>query len=268
MTHDEAETLLGAYALDATSDEERHQVEAHLAGCPRCQAELDAHREVAALMAGGLSDEVPARVWERVAAATAPGRATGRATVPPPALAPLAVPDGQRRLRHLPVARRPRAVAQGLGVVAGLAAAVAALVLGTEVGQLRSQVHRLQQQMGTASIANAAALAATGPHATVTLTAADGARAATVVVVPNGPAYWVSSTLATLPASETYQLWGLVRGKPVSLGLIGPDPSRTGAFRVGAGATKLMVTAEPAGGTPLPTTAVVAVGTVPVGALG
>ena len=34
----------------------------------------------------------------------------------------------------------------------------------------------------------------------------------------------VSSSLSLLPANETYQLWGIVRGQPVSLGLLGNQP--------------------------------------------
>ena len=79
MTHDEAEQLLGAYALDATSVEEREQVEAHLAGCPRCQAEVASHREVTAMLAVGLGGEAPAGLWDKVAAATFSAR-------PPPQL--------------------------------------------------------------------------------------------------------------------------------------------------------------------------------------
>ena len=41
-THQEIEELLGAYALDAVDDDERDLVEAHLAGCPRCRAEVAA----------------------------------------------------------------------------------------------------------------------------------------------------------------------------------------------------------------------------------
>jgi anti-sigma-K factor RskA len=67
--------------------------------------------------------------------------------------------------------------------------------------------------------------------------------------------------------SKTYQLWGLVRGKPVSLALLGPDPREPGQFRVEGGTTKLMVTAEPAGGASLPTTAVLAAGAVPPAAM-
>ena len=55
MTHDEVSELLGAFALDAVDGEEYEQIEAHLSECPRCRAEVDAHREVAAALGNRLS---------------------------------------------------------------------------------------------------------------------------------------------------------------------------------------------------------------------
>ena len=270
MTHDEAEQLLGAYALDATSDEEREQVEAHLAGCPRCQAEVASHREVTAMLAVGLGGEAPAGLWDKVAAATFSARPPAAAPLPPPQLGPLRASAHMKvpRLGVVRAAGRARALAWG-GAVAAAAAAVAfASFFGLQAGQLRSQVHQLERRASVPSLAAAAARATAGAHATVTLVAPDGARAATVVVAPHGLAYWLSSSLGELPGTRTYQLWGLVRGKPVSLALLGPDPREVGAFRVEAGTAKLMVTAEPAGGVPLPTTAVLAAGAVPAGIAG
>lgn len=267
MTHDDAQQLLGAYALDSTNEEEREQVEAHLVGCAICQAEVATHRELAAMMAVAPGSEPPAGLWDKIAASTfsAPSRAGEHTPASYPVLVPATAAAGGQRLRLL------RARARTLGLAAGAAAVAAAVafasVFGVQVGHLRSQVHRLEQQVGASSVASAAARAAAGPHATVTLAAAGGGPAATVLVAPHGLAYWLSSSLARLPGSKTYQLWGLVDGKPVSLALLGADPREVGLFRVGPGTTKLMVTAEPAGGAPLPTTAVLATGALPGGAI-
>lgn len=43
MTHDDVAALFGAYALDSTSEEEREEIEAHLATCPPCRAEAAAY---------------------------------------------------------------------------------------------------------------------------------------------------------------------------------------------------------------------------------
>ena len=61
--------LVGAYALDALSDEERDAFEAHLATCEPCQAELASFADVLDGLAedGALAD-VPAGLSERIAA--------------------------------------------------------------------------------------------------------------------------------------------------------------------------------------------------------
>lgn len=66
MTHAEIAELLGAYALDAVSVEEAAEIEEHLAECPRCRAEVSAHREVAGVL-GNLSGSAPAGLWSRIA---------------------------------------------------------------------------------------------------------------------------------------------------------------------------------------------------------
>ena len=58
MTHAEIAELLGAYALDAVSPDEAAEIEEHLAECPRCRAEVSAHREVAGVL-GNLSGTAP-----------------------------------------------------------------------------------------------------------------------------------------------------------------------------------------------------------------
>jgi hypothetical protein len=66
VTHAEIAELLGAYALDAVSAEEAVEIEEHLAECPRCRAEVSAHREVAGVL-GNLSGTAPAGLWSRIA---------------------------------------------------------------------------------------------------------------------------------------------------------------------------------------------------------
>src|SRR5690606_4393398 len=65
--HDEIAELLGAYALDAVEPEEAAAVEAHLAVCPRCAAEVADHREVAAMLAHS-GAPAPEGLWSRISA--------------------------------------------------------------------------------------------------------------------------------------------------------------------------------------------------------
>ena len=56
------------FALDALDDDEHEMIEAHLAECPRCRAELDAHREVAAAL-GNSVEPLPEGLWSSIASA-------------------------------------------------------------------------------------------------------------------------------------------------------------------------------------------------------
>jgi anti-sigma-K factor RskA len=69
--------------------------------------------------------------------------------------------------------------------------------------------------------------------------------------------------MPALSSDETYQLWGIINGTPISIGLMGDLPNEVG-FTVAGGATpsSLDVTVEPAGGTQTPTSPVVASGVV------
>jgi anti-sigma factor RsiW len=239
VTEAEIESLLGAYALDAVDEDERAEVEAHLATCPRCRAEVAAHREVAALMANG-SVAAPEGLWDRIAGelspelpATAPGAAELLAQLPRPA-----------RLER----RHPRAFAGALALAAAVMVVVALLSL--QVANLTQQVHSPK-----AGLSAAVDSVLAHQHRTITLTAADRSHDATVVIGSDDEGYWIGSNLAQLPSSETYQLWTVVRGKEiVSLGVLGPDPKATSAFRLAPDMGRLMVTVEPEGGTPGPTT--------------
>ncbi len=104
--HDRLRELVAVYALDAVDNAERGEIDAHLAGCAECRAELDGHRStLAALAESHASDNPPGHVWEAIAAATG---------VPP-----------RRARRRLPT----------MAAIAA-AAAVVALLVGALVGRL------------------------------------------------------------------------------------------------------------------------------------
>ena len=68
------------FALDALEGDEHELIEAHLAECPRCRAELDAHREVAAAL-GNSVEPLPEGLWSSIAERPAAAIATEE---PPP----------------------------------------------------------------------------------------------------------------------------------------------------------------------------------------
>ena len=241
MKHSEVDDLLAPYALDAVEDAEQLAVEAHLSECGRCRAEVARHREVAALFSASPA-EPPPTLWERIhgSLGEVPEAAVGR----PEAVAVL---DGARP-------RRDRLALAG-GLLGGLAAAAAvlAIVLAVQVSSLNGKVANLTAALGRRGLDSAVAAALVRPHHEARLSSASGSATAQVVLTPSGQDYWVGSSLPKLSSGRSYQLWALVGRKPVSIALVGADPSAYSAFRLGAGATALMVTAEPAAGSPSPT---------------
>jgi anti-sigma factor RsiW len=231
LRHDEVEELLGAYALDAVDPEEADAVEAHLADCPRCRAEVDAHREVAAYLARG-GAPAPEQVWSRIAAAI-------DGDAPPPMR--LVVEDD----------RKPRSRWIRWGGPALAAAAVLAIVA---VG-----VSTLGGDDAEGGDLDAVALDAfESPDATTAeLVDEDGAVVARAAVLPDGQGYLLAEPLPDLDEG-TYQLWGSDDGTIVSLGVLGPAPE-TIAFPAGAAHDVLMISVEDAA-VASPTRAPVAVG--------
>jgi anti-sigma-K factor RskA len=242
-SHDAAAELLGAYALHALDPAETEVVEAHVAECPRCTAELAEHYEVASLL-GNAGDNAPPELWDRIAADLIRPAAEGPAAAP-------------RLTRVTPAARRPRPARRlsPRAAVATLAAAaaIAIALLGLQVGHLDHRVSQLSATPAQRALAD--------PQARhIALTSATGHQTlATLVVLPSGSAYLVDKHMPVLPASETYQLWSMTPGRTVSVGLLGRSPSTVAVtLSPTAPATAYAITVEPAGGVPAPTDAPVA----------
>lgn len=261
--HEEIQGLLGVYALDAVDPTTTRLVEEHLSGCLRCAAEVAQHHEVAGLLAnsgGTAPDQVwdgiaarldgPADGWDRLAARLGTEAATRETTGPPGAV---------------PLWRsgRQRWAAAAAGLVAA-AAAVVALILGLQVGHLHSQVRALQ----AAPHLTAAEQAALADPSTlrIPLRAPTGTRRgapATVVLTADGTGFVVNDDLSALPADQTYQLWGVLDGRTVSLGLLGARPAIVPFSVAGGGAVQAFaITAERAGGVVQSTHRAVAAGVV------
>jgi hypothetical protein len=228
VTHEEIQELLGAFALDAVDGEERDLVEAHLAGCPRCRAEVERHRETASLLAHQ-GERAPDGVWDRIA---------GALDETPPAL-----DLGRIGRRSVPLR------------VAALTMAVAAAVIlfvGVALGRRDSgdldRVGRIVDALQKAGLSNAAQAALADPHAEqVNLTSADGRAAAQVVRLADGTGYLVPTKLPALPAGRVYQLWAVRADAKISLGVLGQNPDVSG-FRMAGPVVAYAVTEEAAGG--------------------
>lgn len=268
--HDELQELLGAYALDAVDPEEAAAIERHLPTCPRCRNELTDHREVAALL-GYAGAAAPSGVWDRIVAsleepppalrltrapkyvgpppasrfapAADPTAAEPGAPLAKPAI-PAATPD-RAPVVPLETGRRRRAVPMRFMVAMGTAAAVIVALLGIEIGRL--QTHHSPPVTGNLAML-AYQVADANPQAHhVVLSSPDGAHTVKAVIVPDGMTYIGPGNLARLPPDQTYQMWGVVNGARISLGVIGDTPTYA-AFTTPPVATVLAMTVEQRGG--------------------
>lgn len=244
LNHAEVRELLGAYALDAVDGDELEAVERHLDECPACRAEVKDHREVAAHMAAGWSP-APEGVWDRIAGALEEN---------PPSMAVNIGAVRQVREEERASGRRqgPRGRAAGpvrAALAVGVAASVALVAfLGVKVVDTSNQVDHLAEQLAEGDMGRAAAAAAKRPDARlVSMRSADGRASADAVLLADGSGYLVKSTLPSLSSSQTYQLWAVVGGDKISVGVLGPSPGPL-AFRAPPDASALAITAEQAGG--------------------
>jgi anti-sigma-K factor RskA len=214
--------LLGAYALDAVDAEDRRRVEDYLEVNPRAEAEVQAHREVATMLAFTGMD-APADLWGRIA-----DEISEQAPPPGPELARV------MSLDEHPRGRRISAVAPWL-----MSAAAAAVIVFVAIGLADSA------DAPDEPLANAVELARADRDSLTTTLVADGSEAvAEAIIDQDGHGYVLARDLPTLPDGQTYQLWGVVEGGDViSLGIFGPNPEIE-TFTVEGAVEALAITIE------------------------
>ena len=192
ISHEEAQELLGAYALDAVEEDEAALVEYHLDRCPRCRDELRNHREVVGLLAYA-GHEAPAGLWDRVVE----GIREAGSSAPAPALRSVAARPGSR---ILPLRSR-RVLA-----IVGAAAVVAIALLGVEVTRLQHRTDQLSSQVASVTTspqptmaAVRQALAEPGAKRVNLRSPAGGPAQLDAVILPSGAGYVYSPQLLPLP---------------------------------------------------------------------
>ncbi|MBB2891567.1 anti-sigma factor [Flexivirga oryzae] len=246
--NDDIHALIGAYALDAVTDTERTEFEAHLQACGECRAELAGLREATAMLGAAEQATPPPALRDAVlsgisavrplppvvdAGTSSPGRHTARSD------------DGGTRadLSERQPGRRP-----WRWLVA--AAAAAAIIVGgiawhPWTGSHPATVSATQQ-----------VLQASDAHRYVTHL--DGATATVVFSPKLGKSVLESEHMAAAPAGHTYQLWYMTAsGKATSAGLFTPPSDGTGRVLLTGDADRAAlvgITVEPRGGSPQPTT--------------
>jgi anti-sigma-K factor RskA len=249
----DAHTLAGAYVMDAISAPDRARFEQHLTRCEECARETASLREATAVLGTAAAEPLPTGLKERVMAAAAMTRQQ-----PPVDEAEVAAHARRERaparagtwLRSLAWPGRLALAAAGAAAAAVLALAV---VFGVDNGSMQQQLNQAQassQQIAAVLTAKDAVMT-TGP--------VTGGGTATIVMSHSRHALvFTARGLHALPASHGYELWliGSAGTRPVGMLPAGSDgmagPVIASGLRQG---DHLALTAEPSGGTPHPTTA-------------
>jgi anti-sigma-K factor RskA len=257
MQHDEAYELLAAVALHAVDPEVQAEVEAHVATCPRCQVEFDSLSAVASAL-GNSVEPLPEGLWTNISSQlwSTPGE---KADLPP-----LLVGATGEKVVSLTNARaqRPTMVRWSIAA-ASFAAAASIVVLAIGLVGANNHVDNLKTALQNAKRAVVTAALATPGHHVVDLTSATHQPLAEFVMLPNGTGYLVKATMPTLASGQTYQLWAVVNGTPVSIGIMGTKPGHVSFTMDSSPApTELAVSVENAGGATHPTLPLVATGAV------
>jgi len=256
MSHDEASELLAVAALHAVDAETLAAIEEHAATCPRCQSELDGYRAVAAAL-GNSVEELPEGLWTNISSQLWERKDDGAA------MPPLVVGDTPADVVAIGTAsRRSRRVRAAVGALA-FAAAASIVVLALSLSSAQNHVTNLQAALKVASRSAVQRAMATPGHQVVDLTSATDQQLAKFVMLPDGTGYLVKSTMPALASNDTYQLWGIVNGSPVSIGVMGSSPGQvTFTLNASPGPTELAVTVQKAGGSLTPAKRFVASGPV------
>jgi anti-sigma-K factor RskA len=242
-------TLAGAYAMDAISAADRARFERHLAGCEECAREIASLREATAALGTAAAEPLPAGLKERVMAAAAVTRQQPPADE---AQAGAAHHEGARAGTWLRSLARPGRLTLAAGAAAAAAVLALAVVFGVANGNMQQQLN--QAQASSQQIA----VVLTAHDAVMTTGAVTGGGTATIVMSHARHALvFTAEGLHALPASRGYELWliGPAGTRPVGMlpagrhGMTGPVIAA--GLRQG---DHLALTAEPAGGSPHPTT--------------
>ncbi|MFG2633255.1 anti-sigma factor domain-containing protein [Streptomyces sp. NPDC048362] len=260
MTTAERHDLTGAYALQALEDDERAAFERHLARCEACGQEVAEFTATAARLA--LACSVPARpaLRERVL-----DRITGVRQVAP-VVAPVRRARGRSPWGGGPAGRAGWSPRGGGAARWALAASVAAALFGGVAVWQYERAQDAREQVARARRGGddlAGVLAA--PDARSRSARVAGGTATVVVSAGRDRAVFLASRMDPPPRGKVYQLWFADGGTMRSAGLVDPGRGSQAVLMSGevGEASGVGVTVEPAGGSPRPTSAPLALLAVP-----
>lgn len=243
MTHPDIHTLTGAFATNALDEDERAAFEAHLPGCPACQAEVDSFLATAAMLGSAVGESPPAGLRDAImdeigsTRQLAPGLPS-----PPPSR------SSDRSVSRRSPARRAWFDRLLLPAAAAMAVVVAGMAI--MVGSLNRRIDELATN--TADVAGIVAAADMQ-----TWEASAGDTIARVVYSPTrGEGVFLADGMGAAGEGRTYELWLIdADGVANPAGLF--DATGASATHTFTGSLRevaaIGVTIEPASGSPAPT---------------
>jgi anti-sigma-K factor RskA len=229
---------VAAYLLGALADAERREFETHLASCAQCREDVASLQLVSdALLLAVPPVSPPAQLRDRLmdtvrAEADVLSAAGAAADRPRPA---------RRRRAFVPVFGRPLALA------GALLALVLGAALGFGIGTATNDEQTKTQTVVQVRTVQASVDAATAPRGTA------------VIVLRNGVATLRVRGLPSPPRGKVYEVWLLRRGAaaPSPTDALFSVSRQAGSGRIALpsvrGVEAVLVTAEPDGGSPAPT---------------
>lgn len=279
MTHEEYKEMLAEYALGALDAGEANALEAHLATCADCRAELASWRDTAAVLAYSVPLVEPptalrSRLLESVSAlkATIPARVVEHqrdsvgdvAPQPKPSSTPAnVIPFAERARPRWSRAEKFVAIAASLAFVAVLIVMSVGLKvrnmgMESELRKLNGELQQAQEQLKHEQ--EIIAMFTAPDTKVMPLKGTEMAPQASARLAYNkaGSAMMIVNGLQPAPAGKDYQIWFIVDGKPMPGGVFQPDAKGHVEMRAqlpapALAASAFAITLEPQGGTQAPT---------------
>ncbi len=256
--HEHVADLLGAYAVHSVNDAETELVELHLEHCVLCQAELAEHFATAARLGAASVMPVAPRVWDNVLSQIRLTEAIN---------APVAILSAHASISESPIEEKLTSTQQTVGDNGG-AKVIDFASASARINKRRTWRVAIAAAVATAAItvpivsslsgsspsiaALAKRVASQSSSRSLTLKSEDGSELAKVVVGKDGQGYLTSDSLPKLDNNKAYQLWAVTTSGPVSLGILGADPS-VQAFATPSTYAALAISVEDSAGAAAPT---------------
>ncbi|HEY9401802.1 MAG TPA: anti-sigma factor [Pyrinomonadaceae bacterium] len=281
MTHEDYKEMIALDALDALDrgdGQQRRALDAHLAGCADCRAELRVLSDAAASLVYTVAlpqspaPELRARILTAIKSHPQDARRAhaGGDAATASQTSNVSLPEEFERRREARDVRIGRRLFMAGSLAASLALAALLVTLALtwqrnarlqgELARLSETVSRTQQELAHTR-ADRELLAAPDAH-TATLSGtkvAERAHARLTFDAQTGRAMLTAADLPPAPAGKAYQLWFIAEGKPPMPGSVFQPDARGHAEMhetippEGRNAAIFAVTLEPAGGTSAPT---------------